>query len=153
MKAAIVEDCLILSIAELLREHAIVPGVSQRRNLSWPGCNAKIQIDSDLLDDLHATVRLRYIAAGEPIDTWIYLAVTKPRFGGRRWWFKCPVTGRRVAKLYLPPGEVRFASRQVHGLTYHSCQSSFRAERVRRRTERLARQMVQNETKFHALLK
>jgi hypothetical protein len=52
IKAAIVDDCLVLSIAELLRDRVLVPGVSQRRNWSWPGRNATIQIDSDLRDDV-----------------------------------------------------------------------------------------------------
>jgi hypothetical protein len=144
IKAAIVEDCLVLSIAELLCERILVPGVAQRCNWSWPGCNAKIQIDSDLLNDVHATVCLRYIAAGEPINTWIFLAVTKPRFGGRRWWFKCPETGRRVAKLYLPPGEVRFASRQAYALSYRSSQESGRRERSERFWRRLAQRLGGN---------
>ena len=37
-------------------------------------------------------------------DYWIELATTPQPFGGRRWWFICPQTGRRAAKLYLPNG-------------------------------------------------
>jgi len=33
--------------------------------------------------------------------------------GGRRWWYICPVTGKRVGKLYLPAGATHFAGRQV----------------------------------------
>jgi hypothetical protein len=127
IKADIVEDCLVLSIAELRRQNVLVPGSLQRSNWSWssePGQPATIQIEADLRDEVHATVRLRYVGAGEPIDTWIFLTVTKPRFGGRRWWFKCPVTGQRVGKLYLAPGERQFASREARGLSYRSCQES-----------------------------
>jgi hypothetical protein len=47
--------------------------------------------------------------------------VAKPQpFGGRRWWFICPTTGRLTASLYLPPGASAFASRQAHRLTYPS---------------------------------
>jgi hypothetical protein len=38
--------------------------------------------------------------------------------GGRRWWFVCPVTGKRVGKLYLPVGATGFAGRKAHDLTY-----------------------------------
>lgn len=38
--------------------------------------------------------------------------VTSPcRYGGRRWWWVCPATGRRCSKLYLPNGGTRFLSR------------------------------------------
>jgi hypothetical protein len=36
----------------------------------------------------------------------------------------CPLTGDRVAKLYLPPGQNRFASRRAHGLAYSSSRKS-----------------------------
>jgi hypothetical protein len=45
-------------------------------------------------------------------------------FGGRRWWFVCPRTGDRVAKLYLPPGALTFASRKAHRLGYRSQRES-----------------------------
>ena len=35
-------------------------------------------------------------------DYWVQLETTPQPFGGRRWWFVCPRTGRRAAKLYLP---------------------------------------------------
>ena len=53
----------------------------------------------------------RYQADGEPLDYKIRLVTTIPNYGGRRWWFICPSSRddggppRRMAKLYLPPGE------------------------------------------------
>jgi hypothetical protein len=34
----------------------------------------------------------------------IRLIWTAPTYGGRRWWFLCPRTGRRAGKLFLPNG-------------------------------------------------
>ena len=48
------------------------------------------------------------------------LSLSQP-FGGRRWWFVCPRTGRRAAKLHLPNGAFTFASRQAYRLAY-ACQ-------------------------------
>ena len=45
---------------------------------------------------------------------------TPQPFGGRRWWFVCPRTGRRAVNLYLPNGAFSFASRQAYRLTYRS---------------------------------
>jgi hypothetical protein len=58
------------------------------------------------------------------------LTTTRPRFGGLRWWFVCPLVkndvpcGRRVGKLYLPPGGRYFGCRTCYDLTYTSCQES-----------------------------
>jgi hypothetical protein len=128
-KRDIVEDCLILSITDLFREKLLVDGSLSRGEWRWRRgdryqADAALRIDADLLDQLHATIRLRYFAHGELIDTWIWLTTTSPRFGGRRWWFKCPITNRRVANLYLPPGERRFGGREAYGLSYRSSQNN-----------------------------
>jgi hypothetical protein len=42
--------------------------------------------------------------------------IAQPRnFGGRQWYFKCPVTGRKCSVVWLPPGASRFCSRQAWG--------------------------------------
>ena len=38
----------------------------------------------------------------------------------------------RIAKLYLPPGQMYFGSREAHGLTYTSCQESGKFRRLHR---------------------
>ena len=45
-------------------------------------------------------------------------------FGGRRWWFVCPLVNcyRRCGKLYLPPGGRYYGCRQCYRLTYESVQ-------------------------------
>jgi hypothetical protein len=47
------------------------------------------------------------------LEQWIDLA-TQPRyFGGRQWYFECPVTHRQCSVLWMPPGTKRFCSRQA----------------------------------------
>lgn len=47
---------------------------------------------------------------------------TTPRFGGKRWWWRCSC-GRRVTALFLPlTGATRFKCRHCHCLTYRSVQ-------------------------------
>ena len=41
----------------------------------------------------------------------VSMVTTPCRFGGSRWWWVCPATGRRVGKLYLPNGGARVLSR------------------------------------------
>ena len=59
-------------------------------------------------------------------------------FGGRRWAFACPRTGRYVAKLYLPYGAEQFWSRRAYGLGY-ACQRETWRDRAMRRLRRLDR--------------
>jgi hypothetical protein len=57
-------------------------------------------------------LRLSYtlMRTNEVLAYRLRLVTTRPRFGGVRWWFVCPLSargvpcGRRVGKLYLPPG-------------------------------------------------
>lgn len=58
--------------------------------------------------------------ADDPIEYAVPLTWTVPRFGGLRWWFRCPATWRRCAKLYLPNGGRRFLSRKAYRLRYAS---------------------------------
>jgi hypothetical protein len=134
-KQVTVEECLVLPIADLLRQRLVVPGARTSGSLSWTRTGeaepfATIGFEADVVGPTHAWIRLRYTANGNPVDYRVWLTTTRPNFGGFRWWFVCPILRadrgppRRVAKLYLPPGQVYFGSRQVYGLTYTSCQES-----------------------------
>ncbi len=49
------------------------------------------------------------------------LTVTKPRFGGLRWWYVCPGCKRRARKLYNTGDDPRLLCRRCRGLVYE-CQ-------------------------------
>jgi hypothetical protein len=55
---------------------------------------------------------------------------TVPNYGGKRYWFSCPlIIGgkeclRRVGKLYLPPGGLYFGCRHCYDLVYLSSRES-----------------------------
>jgi hypothetical protein len=48
--------------------------------------------EADLTDESDAWLRLHYRADGEPLDYRIRLVTTAPTYGGRRWWFICPLS-------------------------------------------------------------
>jgi hypothetical protein len=52
----------------------------------------------------------------------ISFAYTRGGRGSQRQWFRCPRCGRRMFKLYRPPGSPFFACRQCHDLTYRCLQ-------------------------------
>ena len=70
----------------------------------------------------------------------VHLTHTVPNYGGKRWWMLCPVSGRRVGKLYLPPGGDIFASRQAWRLGYQ-CQRDAARDRPFERLFRLQRKL------------
>jgi len=98
-KAVTVEDCLGLDVNQVLTGRPIL----HRR--------AYVRFDRPYLSgrsDGDQGVYLRYSVAdtGEQMRQWIRLQMTRPRFGGVRWWLTCPLYGldgngckRRVTKL------------------------------------------------------
>jgi hypothetical protein len=125
------------------------------RGLVRPGarvdCELRFFLDDDQIDircEAHvggpegSFVRLRYAMTdywtGEEIeiDDEIFLATTRPPFGGLRWWFVCPRLSRKVRKLYLPLGGRHFRSRRAYGLAYASQRETV-YDRAMRRTRKL----------------
>ena len=124
-KRSTVEDSLVLTASTLICQKALRPWARTAGSWSWRYDGegrpfATIGYEADLTDESDAWLRLRYRADGEPLDYPIQLVTTIPNYGGRRWWFICPLSRddggppRRVAKLYLPPGERYFGSREAY---------------------------------------
>ena len=158
-KRTTAEECLVVSIAQLFRQRALVPGARTSGSWAWTRTNedepfASIGFETDAVAPAHAWIRLRYISNGNAVDYRVRLTITRPNFGGVRWWFVCPLVRadggppRRVAKLYLPPGQIYFGSRDAHGLTYASCQESH--DRLFRR---IAAKLGTNEATVRRALK
>lgn len=99
----------------------------------------RIEIDLDI-EGGAGSIRLRYgvLSRGElvPMGDRLMVVSSPQPFGGRRWWATCPILGHRVKSLYLPPGALRFASRQAHGLRYASQRMSPR-DRTREMAQRI----------------
>lgn len=76
----------------------------------------------------------------EQMDYTVGLSWTVPRFGGRRWWFICPVSKRRCAVLYLPRGAYRFGSAKAYGLAYAVTRME-EHDRLWQRMEKIARRL------------
>ena len=89
-------------------------------------------------------VRLQHPSrASESVERMDYtagLTWTVPRFGGRRWWFSCPISGRRCAVLYLPRGAQKFGSAKAYGLAYAVTRMA-EHDRLWHRMERIARHL------------
>jgi hypothetical protein len=141
-KKIAVEYALCLAVSTFVKKGGTVGAWSQGTlRWSYEGCepHARIGYEANLVDPDAAWIRLTYTVNGTSMDYRVRLVTTRPTYGGRRWWFICPLPcedggpHRRVAKLYLPPGGKYFGSRHAHGLTYNSCQESHKYDRLFRR--------------------
>ncbi len=152
-KKDVVEDCIVLSINQfVVSKGRSLTGARLRGSLGWRYPDQEhpltvIRYEVDLRDGDRGCVWLEYDRYGKEVHSSIPLISTTPHYGGLRWWFKCPVKGIRVAKLYLPPAATHFASRQAHDLTYTSCQQSGQSNRFWRS---LARDLGRDEAELRA---
>src|SRR4051812_39813218 len=126
-----IESCPFgLDIHDLRRSGCLVPDATCKGQITWPAQDGAARLTVALQARLwqhSGTLTLAYEHADyfwterpHQIETTIRLIATTQPLGGQRWWFLCPRTGRRVTKLYLPWGALRFASRHAFGLAYQS---------------------------------
>jgi hypothetical protein len=153
-KKTVVEDCLSLDATRWMREGILRANALATGTWRWTYANGKgfsVNYAVDTRDPADPFVRLSYSwvwpSSPEPqsSDYRVRLTTTRPRFGGLRWWFVCPLIvqgqpcNRRVRKLYLPPAARYFGCRRCHELTYTSCQEhDGRVSALRRNPELLA---------------
>jgi len=130
----VVENCLVLSIALLNNKRCLYGGMNG--TMTWSNSLGEVKnsigisvvIHSDRSQQSH--ISLRYVSTKtytnekSELDYNISLESTPCNFGGRRFWFVCPLLveskacTRRVSKLYLPPGGKYFGCRHCWNLTY-----------------------------------
>jgi hypothetical protein len=137
-----------------MREGILKGGVRQTGSWCWyrdaslKEQTAAISFVVNTLDQTGPWLRLSdtLTARQEQLDYRVGLTTTRPRFGGLRWWFVCPLVvngrscGRRVGKLYLPPRGRYFGCRHCYDLTYTSCQEhDKRVDWLRKNPETLRR--------------
>src|SRR5215471_16963234 len=109
---------------------------------SGPYHDLDVEIETHIDGPWTSWVRLKYSTTDywtdEPleIDDKVYLATSRPPFGGLRWWFVCPRSNRRVRKLYLPLGGRHFWSRRAYELAFAS-QRETKYDRALRRARKL----------------
>jgi hypothetical protein len=115
IKRTTVEDSLTLDLGQMARAGHLVAGNSGR--VSWSRGEKEIASiryrvrpeDGGLVLVLQYTCTTRG-AAGRDVAVPVSLETQPMRFGGVRWWGRCPLAvggrpcQRRVCKLYLPPG-------------------------------------------------
>jgi len=109
------EAGLKLDINRLIRQGAMRPGLrSGPIRISWTNNYTGEVIAAGLI-----TANMEGLYQGwfriqlGSLDQWIDLIPQPRHFGGRQWYFECPVIHRRCSVLWMPPGATRFCSRQT----------------------------------------
>lgn len=129
-----VEHALALEMRRC-REMLLAPCSGKLFHRSRGGGLSVIDVNVEWKDERRIVTLNYYDRLGEQVQVSILLQSTPAHFGGLRWWFTCPLVkgeiacNRRVANLYLPPGERYFGCRTCHQLTYHSSQTAHMLER------------------------
>src|SRR5262245_27440078 len=145
-RRARVEECLSLNADELVREHLLRSNERTSGLLQWmDGAGAPVgaaRYQAELIPgEERGWIELDYCIGARRFTCRVELITTRPRLGGRRWWFVCPAEGRRVGRLHLPrvgPAPV-WAGRRAHRLEYASHGENKCARSARRVAKGVAR--------------
>ena len=133
----------------LFKGERLRPGLhaSGRLNWSWSYTNEPMFSTGfeAWLDENGGRARFWHGSLRHGNSTYFVSLDVRPQpFGGLRWWFVCPRSGRKVAKLHMPLGAYQFASRKAYRLPYNSQRSDAR-ERLRSRATKLRRRLGDHE--------
>jgi hypothetical protein len=156
-KKTTVEACRQLDANRWMREGVLKAGVRHLGSWAWYSDAQRTQRTSAIgyevntvTDEPYVRLTYTFTERGQDIAYRIPLSVTRPRFGGLRWWFICPLScrgrpcGRRVGKLYLPAGADYYGCRHCHNLTYASVQQHDKRVDALRRNPELVARLMQN---------
>jgi hypothetical protein len=136
--APIIEHGLKLDIRRLRKQGLFRPGQCRQVSISWSsGSSVRLVFEPDVM-------RILYNANGQPVTDRVSLAPFPQPFGGNRWYFICPSTGKRCQCLYMPTGASRFRSRQAFScrLLYLS-QTLAPESRYQEQARRIARRVFE----------
>jgi len=131
-----VEECKTLT-SQFLNKHEYFDGSVRQGIINWSRNGEKISSLGFVVSTVEGDeyIRFQYTQTDRntekkiEIDYKARLDWTPCFFGGRRWWFICPlvvdgnVCGRRVGSLHLGSGKY-FGCRHCYNLTYRSSQES-----------------------------
>ena len=140
------QEGLKLDINFLARRGLIASGsATGPQSIRWVNSNgqeiASGWISADMRGDIEGSL---HIHIGELEQT--ITLVTLPRhYGGRQWFFMCPVTNRRASVLWLPRGAQHFASRHAWpGQVAYRSQFMTAMDRAYLGMERIKRRLIGN---------
>jgi len=125
-KATVEESCGLT--IKRLRELGLLTGC-QSTTINWTnsmfGKRITLLVTADVTTEPNVKVTYSLSDRSGNFESKVDLETTPCNLGGRRYWFVCPLCGRYVGGLYLPPGSVHFGCRHCYNLTYRSRNRGF----------------------------
>jgi hypothetical protein len=134
-KRGSIDSKLRLDLRVLRTLGFLVPGAVASGQVSWTRRgepSGSIRLSVDLRDRNNLFAVLEFSVNGEPKVQRVALEAAPCGFGGQRYFFRCPTSGRRCLVLAAVDGV--FACRQAHRLAYSS-QSENELDRLIRARE------------------
>jgi hypothetical protein len=138
------QEGLKLDINLLARRGLIAPGsATGPQMIRWVNSNGEViasgWISADMRSDNEG---LLHIQIGD-LDQTVTLVALRRYYGGRQWFFVCPVTNGRASVLWLPPGAQQFASKHAWpGKVAYSSQFMTAIDRAHLGMERIKRHLI-----------
>lgn len=111
---ACLQDGLYLDLSWLVRNHFVsLTAPNEGRTINWTrrsvGEIASAFIRADVVGETEGCLRVWLGGISQEIAL-----LAQPRnFGGKQWYFVCPVTGNLASVVWKPPGATKFASRHA----------------------------------------
>jgi len=147
-----VEDCKSIT-TKFLNEHHYFDGGVRWGGMNWSRCGEKTgsigfvvsTVEGDEYIQFQYTQTSRHTNEKTELDYKAWLGWTPCYFGGRRWWFICPlvvngrICNRRVGRLCLASGKY-FGCRHCYNLTYESSKESHKFDSLFRKLGITAKQ-------------
>jgi hypothetical protein len=137
-------QALKLDINWLVRRELIVPGsATGPHSIRWVNSNGEVIASGWISADMEGdTEGFFCIRIGE-LDQRIALVTLPRHYGGRQWFFVCPVMDCRASILWLPPGAQQLASRHAWpGRVAYSSQFMTPMDRAHLGMERIKRRLI-----------
>lgn len=108
------QNGLRLDLPWLIRNHFVcLSAQSQGRTINWTKQNVGIVASAIICADIVGeTEGWLHVQVGD-LSQSIELLAQPRNFGGRQWYFICPVTGQLASVVWKPPGADLFASRHA----------------------------------------
>lgn len=130
-----VEDCRSVSISFLKKHDYLSENSYKSGGISWKNCYGEETSSIGIVVSTFEgekyvrfcyTVTSRSSGEKTEYDYKVQLTTTACNYGGVRYWFICPLSrndiycGRRVGKVFCPPGANYYGCRHCYNLSYES---------------------------------
>jgi hypothetical protein len=128
-----------------LRRLPVMPFASGRDRRRWVNSDGEVIASGWISADMKGETEGWLFIQIDKFDQRITLSASPCHYGGRRWFFLCPVMNRRASVLWLPRGAQHFASRHAWpGQVAYRSQFMTAMDRAYLGMERIKRRLIGN---------